>query len=362
MATPLPANVNLTQLLAASPGTTIVGTEPLESVQTGTSVAFTLNQVLTFAQTNFSVGNLAPITGLSVLGVIGTANATPAAIAGTTDQVLRIAQNGTALGFGAINLATTAAVTGILAGANMTAVNLATTGAGAVQGVLPVANGGQGTSTLTAYAVLLGGTTNTATLQFAAATTAGYPFVANGSASAAGFQALNLASTFVTSVLATGNGGIGTSTIGQIPGSSTNDSASAGKVGEYVQVVLASGSAVSLTNNTSTSIGSVSLSPGDWDLTANVGFVGNATTTVTLVGASISNNSASFDLTNGRFDCRNLASGSTPFNSTIGLANAEIPPIRQSLSATTTFYALGIATFATSTAGIFGLLRARRVR
>lgn len=160
MATALPANVNLIQLLAASPGTTIAGTEPLESVQTGTSVAFTVNQVLSFVQSNFSAGNLASISGLSVLGVIGTANATPAAIAGTTDQVLRVAQNGTTFGFGAINLATSAAVTGILPGANFSAVNLATTGAGAVQGVLPLSNGGVGTTTLTTNGVLFGrGTT-----------------------------------------------------------------------------------------------------------------------------------------------------------------------------------------------------------
>lgn len=107
MATALPANVNLIQLLAASPGTAIVGSEPLESVQSGTSVAFTLNQVLTFAQTNFSVGNLAAMAGLSVLGVTGTATATVAAITGVAGQILAVNAAGTGLAFtGAPTLAT----------------------------------------------------------------------------------------------------------------------------------------------------------------------------------------------------------------------------------------------------------------
>src|SRR6516162_4063768 len=112
MATALPANVNLIQLLAASPGTTITGVEPIESVQSNTSVALTFNQVLTFAQSNFSVGNIGALAGLSVVGVAGAVTATAAAITGTTDQVLRIAQNGTGLAFGSIQLGTSSAVTG----------------------------------------------------------------------------------------------------------------------------------------------------------------------------------------------------------------------------------------------------------
>jgi hypothetical protein len=119
--TALPANVNLTQLLAANPGTTIVGTEPLESVQSGTSVAFTLNQVLSFAQSNFSIGKLAAVSGLSVLGVTGTASATVAAIAGVAAQILAVNAAGTGLLFtGAPTLATS--VTAPLFNASNTAI------------------------------------------------------------------------------------------------------------------------------------------------------------------------------------------------------------------------------------------------
>lgn len=62
--------------------------------------------------------SLASTTGLSVLGVTGTANAAPAAIIGTADQVLLVNHAGTAVNFGAVNLATSAAVTGVLGIAN----------------------------------------------------------------------------------------------------------------------------------------------------------------------------------------------------------------------------------------------------
>jgi hypothetical protein len=152
MPTALPANVNLIQLLAASPGTTITGVEPIESVQSNTSVALTFNQVLTFAQSNFSVGNIGALAGLSVVGVAGAVTATAAAITGTTDQVLRIAQNGTGLAFGSIQLGTSSAVTGILGQA------FGGTGNNLAQGL---ANGGNTTlavtlSTVTNFGIFVG--------------------------------------------------------------------------------------------------------------------------------------------------------------------------------------------------------------
>ena len=77
--------------------------------------------------------NLAQIAGLSVLGVTGNSTADVAAItAGTDHQVLR--RSGTALAFGAVNLAQSAAVTG----------------------TLPVGNGGTGATTLTTGRLLQG--------------------------------------------------------------------------------------------------------------------------------------------------------------------------------------------------------------
>lgn len=101
------------------------------------------------------------IAGLSVLGVAGTASAAATAITGTTDQVLRVAQGGTTLGFGAINLATSAAVTGVLA----------------------VPNGGLGTAALGTFALVYG--SGTAAVGVVAATTAGLFLQSRGTAAAA---------------------------------------------------------------------------------------------------------------------------------------------------------------------------------
>lgn len=63
--------------------------------------------------------NLTQIAGLSVLGVTGASTADVAGIAGTANQILRINGAGTALAFGSIDLAQSAAVgSTILAGAN----------------------------------------------------------------------------------------------------------------------------------------------------------------------------------------------------------------------------------------------------
>ncbi len=58
------------------------------------------------------------MTGLSVMGVTGTATTNASTITGTTDQVLVVNHGGTAVLFGQINLGTSAAVTGLLAIAN----------------------------------------------------------------------------------------------------------------------------------------------------------------------------------------------------------------------------------------------------
>ena len=97
-------------------------------------------------------------------------------------------------------------------------VSISSVGAATVSAVngnnpIHVADGGIGTASLSPYAVLLAGTAATSALQQATATTAGYPLVANGSASIASFQAANLASTFVTGTLTVPRGGIGTASL-----------------------------------------------------------------------------------------------------------------------------------------------------
>lgn len=87
--------------------------------RSGTAVAFgavDLSQAAAVTG-DLALSNLAQGTALSVLGVTGNATADEASIvAGTDHQVLR--RSGTAVAFGAVNLAQAAAVTGVLPAAN----------------------------------------------------------------------------------------------------------------------------------------------------------------------------------------------------------------------------------------------------
>jgi hypothetical protein len=155
---------------------TVVGALPtgggtgqvLQSLGAGFAASWVNESALVTASTGLAAAgsttvalSLASTAGLSVLGVAGVASAVPAAITGTADQVMIVGHAGNTAQFGAVNLATSAAVTGVLPGANFSAVNLGASGAGGVQGVLPVPNGGTNTSTLTAFGALFGNGTST---------------------------------------------------------------------------------------------------------------------------------------------------------------------------------------------------------
>lgn len=139
--------------------------------------------------------NLAQGSALSVLGVTGNATADVASIAAGTDhQVLR--RSGTALAFGALNLAQSAAVTGILPGANGGTGNGFTAFTGPTTALktftLPdasaailtdnvdvtVAQGGTGLGTLTANNLLVGN--GTGNITFIAPSTSGNVLTSNG--------------------------------------------------------------------------------------------------------------------------------------------------------------------------------------
>lgn len=143
-------------------------------------------------------------------------------------------------------------------------------------------------------------------------------------------------------------------------GTTTNDDAVAGRVGELITAQVVVGSAVPLTSSTATNITSVSLTAGDWDLTGLIGFAPADTTNVTYAEASISNTSATRNTTLGNL----IGEGYTASGSVIGTNGLlwPLPLVRRSLAATTTVYLIGYASFSISTLGAYGLLRARRVR
>lgn len=141
-------------------------------------------------------------------------------------------------------------------------------------------------------------------------------------------------------------------------GTTTNNNAAAGSVGEVISSTIVSGSAVSLTTATPANITSISLTAGDWDVWFEAYFKVAATTTVTLLLGSISTTTATINQVSSAFGTLYYP------GSVLGAAESSVPvgPMRQSLAGTTTIYAVGYAAFGVSTCDGYGILRARRVR
>jgi len=152
--------------------------------------------------------------------------------------------------------------------------------------------------------------------------------------------------------------GVGVSR-GQYVATNTNDSATAGNIGEFVSSTVVAGSAVALTSTTPANVTSISLTAGDWDVDFVAQFTGGATTTVTYFIASISLTSATPANSPGQFA---LVCPSSNLNLSTMQHSCSAGPTRLSLSGTTTVFAVVQSQFATSTCSAFGIIRARRVR
>jgi len=140
----------------------------------------------------------------------------------------------------------------------------------------------------------------------------------------------------------------------QLLGTITNDSATAGNVGEYVSsTVTTPGSSIS--TGTSANITSVSLTAGDWDVWGNAYIVPSGA--ITIYQASISLVSATLDNSPGRLAIFTQVS-STP----AGQSSLEPGVTRLALAATTTVFLVTQATFSSGTTTAYGILQARRVR
>lgn len=148
-------------------------------------------------------------------------------------------------------------------------------------------------------------------------------------------------------------------TNGHMNGTTTNDNAAAGEVGEYVESVILSGSATSLVSATAKTVTSISLTAGDWDVRGVTYITGTASTNFTQYGISISGTTNTLDLAPGRINFFTISTGTVPSSS---LTGNMLPPYRLSLSGTTTVFLIAQATFTVSTATAYGIISARRVR
>jgi hypothetical protein len=146
----------------------------------------------------------------------------------------------------------------------------------------------------------------------------------------------------------------------EIVGTTTNDSAAAGYVGEYVSASVAYSSPVSLVTGTPKTITSISLTAGDWDVTGMWGMTGGASTTVLYGIGTISttNNGVGSDQT--LWSAYTVAAATTIYASTD--PRMALIPQRVSIASTTTIYLVVYSGFNVSTNNAYGRLDARRVR
>jgi hypothetical protein len=145
----------------------------------------------------------------------------------------------------------------------------------------------------------------------------------------------------------------------QLRGTTTNDNAAAGNVGEFISSDIASGSAVALTAGVPANITSISLTAGDWDVWVVGQFTGGATTTVTALEVGVSATSATFDQTLGR---QALQAYNSFAVFTVASPVTIVTGTRFSLAATTTIFFVAEAVFAVNTCSGYGTLMARRRR
>lgn len=138
-------------------------------------------------------------------------------------------------------------------------------------------------------------------------------------------------------------------------GTTTNDNAAAGQIGEFVSSTIPFASGVSITTNMPTNLTSISLTAGDWDVFGNINFVcgGNF---ITEVDCWISTASATTPDQSLR---TLLVNNSGIVGSTLGLI---APFFRLSIASTTTVYITGICIFGSSSTSMNGGIYARRMR
>lgn len=152
-----------------------------------------------------------------------------------------------------------------------------------------------------------------------------------------------------------------TITTPNIVGSSTNDSASAGSVGEHQISTVVSGSAVTLTTATAANVTSLSLTAGDWDVWGNVALdtTGGPSATQEIVWVSTTSATVPSPLTGavGAYSQLSYAGRDPSFDT------MQTGARRLSLSSTTTVYLGAYVIFTGGTAvKAYGSLQARRRR
>lgn len=141
-----------------------------------------------------------------------------------------------------------------------------------------------------------------------------------------------------------------------IIGTTTNNDAAALSVGEETKSTIVQGSAVALTSATTANITSIALTAGDWDVYGHLVANPAASTTTSKIAVGIGSTTASMPALD--------TAGSILYTSALASnqLTLDIGPVRFSLASPTTIFLIANITFAVSTLGGYGTIRARRVR
>jgi len=141
---------------------------------------------------------------------------------------------------------------------------------------------------------------------------------------------------------------------GHIVGEPSSGNAAAGEIGEYL---IATASGVALTTAAAKNITSITLTPGDWDVSCSAIIIGTGSTTFQTSQMGISTVSATLPGTPDAITSMSFAAFTAMYYIPV-----SVTPTRISVSVNTVVYAVGYATFAAATASANAALRARRVR
>jgi len=149
-----------------------------------------------------------------------------------------------------------------------------------------------------------------------------------------------------------------------VEGTTTNDNAAAGIIGEVKTSTVAIGDAVAETTATPVDVTTLALTPGDWEVSGVINRVLTGTT-ATAYGAAISPTADTFPAQAGGSGVS--ADSSVTQNATFGTTVTGnyvtiVGPVRVSLAANATIHLVAGDVFSAGTVGVFGTLRARRAR
>ena len=182
--------------------------------------------------------------------------------------------------------------------------------------------------------------------------------IPNSGASTANFILSAAAATQTIGSALSVTGNLTPSQTNGIVGTTTNNSANAGSVGEYVSSEVAGGAGSGLTTATPANVTSISLTAGDWDVWGYAGFQPSDTTNIVSLLGGVSSTSATLG---ANFSVNQYGATGIAISGTQNISFC-VPQQRFSLAATTTIYLVVNQVFSVSTMTRWGGIYARRRR